>query len=555
MATTYKYTVKDNGDGKTAYVKYNVSPSAGKHLKIGDMIKITGQLYWKTWKTSELTVKFYYRIDDIVGDVDLGVIEEFSTPVEKATAATFTINLPVTETIWKKIQKSAKTLRDLEDYPVLTILGFDFDLLSTEEEGYWSEYCVDNSPPDLWTFRVEPPKLTFTTHDFLADADAVNSFNVYDAYAQNWGKLSYHAEFAPYHSDYSEKFSVRHTMTLTGAVSEEYGETHVCDTTSVTFDLPNDVPGTIQYTYTATDTYGNSVTYTGQYVVAAYSVPSLDVQFERYAIVPTSSGNVHEASDDGEYIWMVMDASVSPVSDKNAWAMTLTAWRDGRDPITPEEGKGLWEDTDNEVNTLSGWTLVGTDGTTISIDRTESEAQLAGMLLSAAESWHIRVALKDALGNEVVRISDEIEKAAAVFDVEPTGVAVGKRSAGTESNPLFEVAYPAKLYAPVDMSGGVVADTLFKLIDVEGGITIAKGGGSGGEDLTSAEWTAALAAGYVPVAIAAVYSGSSYWPLYQAAIKQDLSGIHISIRRFDGTVSSATTITATARVLFVKMSS
>lgn len=127
-------------------------------------------------------------------------------------------------------------------------------------------------------------------------------------------------------------------------------------------------------------------------------------------------------------------------------------------------------------------------------------------------------------------------------------VQIGSASGGSGALPSFNI------YNPANFAGGVVADTLFKLIDVSGGISIAKGDGNGGDDLTSAEWTAVLAAGYVPVAIAAVYSGSSYWPLYQAAIKQDLSGIHISIRRFDGTVSSATVINATARVLFVKMS-
>ena len=177
--------------------------------------------------------------------------------------------------------------------------------------------------------------------------------------------------------------------------------------------------GSIAYTISVTDSYGQIGTLSGTVTVLAYTPPTLrDVAICRYAATLNTQGQtVYELDDDGTKLWF--DASIavqaSLGSGTNKWSLK----------ITPAGGTA--------INVLTNSSLATK---TYTHDRSVLTATYANTSV-----FDFTVELSDAFTTITYQVN--VPKAGGIFNIETTGVAVGMRSTGTDANPLFQSAYPA----------------------------------------------------------------------------------------------------------------
>ena len=177
--------------------------------------------------------------------------------------------------------------------------------------------------------------------------------------------------------------------------------------------------GSIDYTITVTDSYGQVGTASGSLTVLTYTAPTLsDVAISRYvSSLNTQGQTVYELDDDGNKLWF--DASIAVQTTlgngTNKWSLK----------ITPAGGTGINVLTNSSLATKTYThdrnVLTGTYANTTSFDFT--------------------VELSDAF--TTITYAVNVPKAGGILNIETTGVAVGMRSTGTDAEPLFQAAYPA----------------------------------------------------------------------------------------------------------------
>ena len=181
--------------------------------------------------------------------------------------------------------------------------------------------------------------------------------------------------------------------------------------------------GSVAYTITVTDSYGQTGTLSGTVTVLAYTPPTLSgVAISRYvSSLNTQGQTVYELDDDGNKLWF--DAAItvhaSLGSGTNKWSLK----------ITPTGGTAI-----NVLTNSSLATKVYTH------DRSVLTATYAN-----TSSFDFTVELSDAFTTITYQVN--VPKAGGIFNIETTGVAVGMRSTGTDANPLFQSAYPAHFLA------------------------------------------------------------------------------------------------------------
>lgn len=319
-----------------------------------------------------------------------------------------------------------------------------------------------------------------------------------------------------------------HEFTYTcGATTTTYAQATAHGATSVDFDLPAlPFPGTVTWSYTITDSYGQTDTETGSFTVLAYTPPTItNMLLERYKIVQTAGGTAHEPADDGVYLWLTLGATIAAVDSKNAWTAVMKYW-----------DVALGESTATVVTSQDGWTLGGTDGTTIALSRDEN--QLAGIAANDAKDYGFRLTITDKIGNVAELVSYDITKAGAILDVTQGGVAVGQRSTGSVANPLFEVNYPAILNDDVISALG----NLLKVVQASGSASV-----STSNTTATATLTVTAGTGWTPIAVVG-FKASRSWCSVREVMLDSNGDVEMSLR-YHGSSSSSQTVTLTADVL------
>ena len=181
--------------------------------------------------------------------------------------------------------------------------------------------------------------------------------------------------------------------------------------------------GSIAYTITVTDSYGQTGTLSGTITVLAYTAPSLrNVAINRYITTVNSGGStVYELDDDGTSLWFDAEITVqtSLGSGTNKWSLK----------ITPAGG--------TVINAV-------TNSSAASVTYTHNRTFITGSYANTS-SFDFTVELSDAFTTITYQVT--VPKAGGIFNIETTGVAVGMRSTGTDANPLFQSAYPAHFLA------------------------------------------------------------------------------------------------------------
>ena len=177
--------------------------------------------------------------------------------------------------------------------------------------------------------------------------------------------------------------------------------------------------GSISYTISVTDSYGQTGTLSGTVTVLAYTPPTLrDVAISRYvATLNTQGQTVYELDDDGTSLWFDVAITVQTTlgSGTNKWSLR----------ITPSGGSVISVLTNSSLATK-----------TYTHDRTVLTGTYAN-----TSSFDFTVELSDAFTTITYQVN--VPKAGGIFNIETTGVAVGMRSTGTDVEPLFQSAYPA----------------------------------------------------------------------------------------------------------------
>ena len=188
--------------------------------------------------------------------------------------------------------------------------------------------------------------------------------------------------------------------------------------------------GSVAFTISVTDSYGQTTTYNGSVTVLAYTPPSLTgLDINRYASYLDSGGHtVYELDDDGNKMWFdgIVAVQTSLGGGTNRWTLKIT---------------------------LSGGTVITavSSSSTASVTYTHERSFLTGTFDNTV-SYDFTVTLSDQLTTKTYEVN--VPKAGGYFNIEKTGVAVGMRSTGTVANPLFQSAYPAHFQAGIYGSDG-----------------------------------------------------------------------------------------------------
>lgn len=233
------------------------------------------------------------------------------------------------------------------------------------------------------------------------------------------------------------------TITFNMGIIEQYGDS-------------------LGYKYVITDNAGNKRSASGTFKCHEYISPSI-VKYtsgstaysfvERYASRYDDGNNVYyEQADDGQNVRFSFAISVDALcSDKdstnyNGWALAITYGTSGGSSSTTQSISASTADSSASTSTaLTAEWIENRNVLSVSID--------------SSSAWTFTIVLTDKFGDKTyASMNGSVDEAGAFFDVEKTGVSVGMRSEGSESEKRFEVAgdYVNYFYGGIAQVGDVL---------------------------------------------------------------------------------------------------
>lgn len=350
----------------------------------------------KTWKLkTQLVMPDLTITSDTVSIAINGTVKTYTN--------TFTTDLPTPEqfaawTSAKIIKANNRTDSDLywratSDYPITVTVYF------------WSAR-------DMVDGNEDPP-----TVDGIAVSDSamIGSVSVKDKFGSCvQGKSdvtitgSYTLDW-----DYSEFIAADHTLTLTDSDGNMLYTATQSDSSEFHIGAI-DASGTVNIAYTVTDNGGLSDSGAFTMTVLPYTEPNVtNLTVERFTL--DADGNP-VASEDGEYVWISLEANVYGIGDGNQNGWTLNYAYSGAD-------------------SASGVYASGTGYRHIAVSRAD---MFAGKVFDASAEWTFNFTLTDTFTS--AGASAVLDEASAFFNVYPNGAAVGMRGTGTANGKRFEVA-------------------------------------------------------------------------------------------------------------------
>ena len=191
--------------------------------------------------------------------------------------------------------------------------------------------------------------------------------------------------------------------------------------------------GSIAYTITVTDSYGNTGTASGTVTVLDYTPCALTgLAIARYVTGTDSTGaTTYELDDDGDTLWFdgTITCQTTLGSGSNPWTLIITP--DGDSAIT-----------------------VASNMTSSPYAYVNNKSVLTDTYANTDE-FGFTVTLSDNFTTVTQYVT--VPKAGGIFNIETTGVAVGKRvTEGTSSVPTFECDYYAYFNEGMIVKGGII---------------------------------------------------------------------------------------------------
>jgi len=259
--------------------------------------------------------------------------------------------------------------------------------------------------------------------------------------------------------------TITHTLSITCNGNSVFEESN---TTGVFYVSPT-VYGRFNCSYTISDLYDHTATYTGGYFdVVAYTPPYLSNIVEgavKHAYIERCTKDTSEeitkwyGDNLGNHLWMWFEGHCTSITANgvtNTWSVDVGFYPDGYTKTYPNWCTFAQNDDnvhDNRVTGLYEQTLV--DGT------------LQDSTFTAESPHTVEIRIHDQLTTTTYNVT--VEKAVAYFDIEPYGVAVGQFSNGTDENPLFECNYQAHFYKGIYGADGkaIGANTYSDFVEAE----------------------------------------------------------------------------------------
>lgn len=442
---TYNYTALVDGSRTKGYVDFNLSPAPGQ-ITIGSKLTISGRVYSRDVAIKSIRAFFGTELADAqLGSLEFaGAVGYVNKTIAKATQATFSMSVTITRELWEYLRERYSDWPEPGNPHTVQIIEVFFDLCPTTANasvlhGDIGDYKTPAGTAETHmedyisahTFSVADPVGVAIDATAVTDTAGVSALTALGNLVTGHSRPRISAGWALDPDYFIQPCS--HSLALTGAMTGTYTANTGGSARSVNFDLPAPAQaGTVYWTYTVTDMFGNSDAESGSFAVLAYYPPGIaDFTLERYADVIDGGGHSHEVADDGELAWLSLIADVAAVNGRNAWVATFAAWPVGTQEPAAQRGAGAVRDTSGAVYALSGWSLGGGEGAHLEIAR--DEALLTGFAPSAAVGWLARITIEDALGNSATLVCDDIGPAGAVLDVEPWGIGIGMRSTGRQN--------------------------------------------------------------------------------------------------------------------------
>lgn len=447
MAYEYKYNFVEGG-----YVELNVSPGSNLSYGVGDTITITGRVKSSYMAIKSIEVNFTRSFQEAGKTVYPSFRWYINKSISKGTLASFTTSHTITQSDIELMKPSLWSGDTEYFYTYINIYdktnGIDGDWTKIDTgSGYFETTFI--------RIRHEP---TISSSFSLYDLHSVISedktpLQYFGNYIQNYSFPRIAASFATDPND--TKLTASHNLIVKDGqdviVFDVSGASEV-GATSLSLNLPAfPSSGTFNFTWTITDSAGLSASSSGTFVVLPYTKPLISsFILERYRTV-IGEGKI--AADDGENLWTTLEATVSSVSNKNAWNLDL---------VYGELGSS---------NTSTVHVTDGNDGTDIEYSRND---EVFTANVSAGSTFVFVVILSDML--DTTQETYVVLKAGGYLNVEKTGVAVGMRSTSAALNKKFEVAedYTSHMY------GGIAGVNNYP--------TVASGTLASEEELTGGHW-------------------------------------------------------------------
>lgn len=278
------------------------------------------------------------------------------------------------------------------------------------------------------------------------DVDARNITQQFGDFVQGESNIRFSSNVTLDPLDPELTFSCNLTLTLNGiTIYNSDNDTGIFDVGKL------NVSGTIQYSYTVTDSENNSATQTGSFVVLPYALPTISL-LPNTQLVTRWGEDVnlnHVPKDDGENVWLEFTASASSIDGKNSWTIKSQSFAD-----------------DGSVSAV--YTIFsGTDGSTKTYSRSEGTVTPPSgyTKFSQLHRFDFTVTVEDWFGNTAF-LTGTVDKAGGYLNVEKYGVGVGMRTTADENNKKFEVSeeYESCFY------GGVFGGINYKNGEMNTGI-------------------------------------------------------------------------------------
>lgn len=385
MAVTYKYQQNFYGGASSGYVKYNIAPDIyATRLADGETFTVTGQAYDSTAKPVSVSLECVFP--DYPGEApELGRV---SVSANRGAAFTFTVRC----TLRRPSDASSRLFSFVPGFTVWGSGGGTSTVSGTVARGL--------------THRVSPVITALALEDTNETALSMGTL------VQKHSVLRCASAVRTDPLDTTTAVKNR-TLTIGGKTWRVEGDSAILPESS-------DFAGDTEYELAVTDTRGLTAVSRGMLHFAPYTPPRVaDFSIERCAAETLDSGEtVYALDDESPFVWLNLEADVTGINGRNSFTAVISA------------------------ENLSFTVAAGQDGGRILLEHCRDA--VTGEF-SVSREWLFTLALADRF--ESVSYQCRIAASGAIFNIERTGAAVGMRSTGKESNPLFEVAYPAVFYA------------------------------------------------------------------------------------------------------------
>ena len=190
--------------------------------------------------------------------------------------------------------------------------------------------------------------------------------------------------------------------------------------------------GSHPWAASVTDSFGLTGTASGTLTLLPYEAPAVTAfEVQRCSVSYDGEGHETAVQDDGSpQVWLTLNADISSVAGENAWSTDLVF-------------------SGSETITLSG-ILSGADGGEVRLSC--NRVLLEDTLLDVTKGYTVSLVIRDAFHEKTFTCPD-VPSAGGILNIEKGGVAVGMRSTGSKTEPLFECGYPAVFRSEVSFPG------------------------------------------------------------------------------------------------------